>query len=50
LEPAGAGSSTGRAEIARQRASIGDTEQHLSEISRWIAESERLINGQRKIA
>jgi hypothetical protein len=37
----------GREEIARQREVVGSTRQHLDEVSRWAAETERHLRAQR---
>jgi hypothetical protein len=37
----------GRDEIARQRESAASTRQHIDELSRWAAETERHLRAQR---
>jgi hypothetical protein len=38
----------GRDEIARQRESVGSTRQHIDELRRWTAETERHLRAQRR--
>jgi hypothetical protein len=38
----------GRAEIDRQRAEVGATEEHMNEMSRWIAQTDVQLNLERE--
>lgn len=38
----------GKSELERQRASVGETQEHLSGMQRWIEQTERLLGEERR--